>query len=403
MSRWSEGLPKALGLAFPTVATVTLRLSQFLVLVVLGQAPSPVVRDVLVAAVGTLAAFTIVTESGAANYMLSRQSGQPGRGEYRIALGLQLGLGLLGGAMALALSATRSGDSISPVLWLVLGAIALSQVVDGLLRAARAPLLRDSRDAAYALPEFILALAKIGTIAVALVLRELEPLLVLPLFSVAVAAWTIWSVRRHLHDERVRTSHVVRAIVPFGLTGSISSLYSQLPVIVSAAVLPVSATAMLTVACRVVQPLEILPGTASLQLLPRVRGLRHRLLRWWLAFVAVGAVLAASAIVVAPYIEELLNVTAWSWAVFLLVAAALVPKSGNYLLAAAVMALGGINRRLVVTCAVAALSVLACLLTVGPLGSTGLAAVMVGSEVLLAVGLGVALHRTRRDPRGTAG
>ncbi|NUU16967.1 hypothetical protein HP550_06855 [Cellulomonas humilata] len=401
MAKEQARAARLVALALPTAATVSLRLSQFLVLVVLGQIPSSPVRNVLVAAVGTLSAFTIVTESGAANYILSRRQGHLGRGDYRTALAFQALLGLLGAAAAVTLSLTRSGGIVPVHYWLVLVAVAVSQVLDSLLRAARAPLLLGSRDAAYALPEFLLAVGKISTIGVAFATAQLGTLFALPVISLVIASWTIRSVRRDLLPERARVGHVAREIIPFGLTGSVSSMYSQLPVIVSAAVLPVSVTAMLTVACRVIQPLEILPGTASLQLLPRVRRLKRRLSQWWLAFLLTGALLATGALIAAPYIEKLFGLSSWNSLVYLLVAIALVPKAGNYFLAAGAMGYGGIRWRLLATCTVAGFSIASCLLLVGRFGAEGLATTMVVSEILLAVGLGIVLIKLKRNSEGT--
>lgn len=375
------------------VATVALRLSQFLVLLMLARLAEDSLRSFMISAFGVLTAFTILSDAGAANFMLANTQGGLARRAYRAALALQLALGLLGAMAALALCAWRAPDAVDFASWSVIVALGVGQVLDGCLRAVRVPMLLLGDDVRYSLPELALAALKLPILLTAYLVGDLQLLIVLPAVSATVLLLTGKRVLASLPDDVLLARWTSLRILQYGLAGSMSGLYSQLPLVIAAATLPLSSTAMLTLAYRVAQPLELVPGTLATQLLPRVRSRVRRPFRWWLSFCGAGILLFCALWAASDLLRLLFDVPVWNAWLFLLVAAALVPKSGNYALAAMVMGLGGIKGRLVVTAVVGAVSVL--VLTV--LAREGcvvcIAAMAPISEVILTLGLALCLRR----------
>lgn len=386
----------SVALLLPTVATASLRINQLLVLLVFSRLPDRGESSFTVAALGTMTAFAIASDVGSANFMLTRRTGVS-RPMYLRALRFQIGMAILGANVGLLVVGLRAPDGTAVDTWAVVCAVAVSQVLDASLRAARAPLLHGGQDARYSRPELMLAAAKLVPVGLAFMTGRLEWLYLLPLLSLVVFARTVHDVGRGCPpgDRAPRGTHL--AIVQFGLAGSLSALYSQLPLVVAAVALPLPQTAMLAIAYRVIQPMEILPGTLATQLLPRVRSHVRRPGRWWISFAGGGAVLTCVVLLSAGVVRDAFDAAEWNSVVFALVAAAFVPKSGNYALAAVLMGLGGIRARLVINAAVGATASVLCLALVGPFGIVGLASVSVACEVLLGVSLIVAVRRVRNE------
>jgi O-antigen/teichoic acid export membrane protein len=194
-------------------------------------------------------------------------------------------------------------------------------------------------------------------------------------------------------DEPVR---VFPQILEFGLSGSLSALYSQAPLVLGTAILGVDAVTPLALAYRVVQPLEVLPATLSQQLIPRIRAAGRPARAYWWRFALGGLVLAGILALIREPVERVFGGDAFDQAIFLVVLLSVAPKFGNYALMAYAMGSGLIRVRLtatVVTGVVAvALTLVACL-TAGP---ALLAGVTLAAELVLSAAIAVLLIRTRR-------
>jgi hypothetical protein len=279
---------------------------------------------------------------------------------------------------------------------LLLVALGVSQVLDSLTRTIRAPLLVGRRDASYAFPDLALVVLKAVPLAIAALVPEALVLLAFPVVSLVVTAGTWIAVRRGLPttgDEPVR---VFPQILEYGLSGSLSALYSQAPLVLGTALLGVDAVTPLALAYRVVQPLEVLPATLSQQLIPRIRAAGRPARAYWWRFALGGLVLAGIIALIREPVERVLGGDAFDQVVFLVILLSVAPKFGNYALMAYAMGSGLIRVRLtatIVTGVVAvALTLIACLAA----GTTLLAGVTLASELVLSAAIAVLLIRTRR-------
>ena len=389
-----RSLVQLAGLALPTLSTGLLRVNQLLVLILaasLGQAG--IERDFLVTALGVMTAASIFSDSGSVNYILAAERTALHRATYRTCIRTHIGLGALGVMVALAVLAIRAAvGTPGPDVWIAILAVGLSQLGDSLLRVVRAPLLLAGRDAQFALPELSLGAGKLGVLAATFFLESLLALIFLPALSIIGVVVTKMSVERRLDDGNAAGWPVAREVLRFGITGAASGFYSQLPMIVAAASLPLSSSAMLAVAYRVTQPLELVPASLSQQVMPRMHRMRALLGRLWFAFALYG--LGASALVLlgSDLLRAAFRIQSWDGTVLLIVASALVMKSGSYLLAGALMVQGGIVQRLWVTLMAGGISVV--LLTFAAVAKSplGIAWVSPISEFALMVGLALMIR-----------
>jgi hypothetical protein len=278
---------------------------------------------------------------------------------------------------------------------LLLVALGVSQVLDSLTRTIRAPLLVGRRDASYAFPDLALVVLKAVPLAIAALVPEALVLLAFPVVSLVVTAGTWIAVRRGLPttgDEPVR---VFPQILEFGLSGSLSALYSQAPLVLGTAILGVDAVTPLALAYRVVQPLEVLPATLSQQLIPRIRTAGRAARAYWWRFALGGLVLAGILALLREPVARVFGGDAFDQVVFLVILLSVAPKFGNYALMAYAMGSGLVRVRLtatIVTGVVAvALTLIACLTA----GTALLAGVTLAAELVLSAAIAALLIRHR--------
>jgi O-antigen/teichoic acid export membrane protein len=279
---------------------------------------------------------------------------------------------------------------------LLLVALGVSQVLDSLTRTIRAPLLVGRRDASYAFPDLALVVLKAVPLAIAVLVPEILVLLAFPLVSLVVTAGTWATVRRGLATTADEPVRVFPQILEFGLSGSLSALYSQAPLVLGTAILGVDAIAPLALAYRVVQPLEVLPATLSQQLIPRIRAGGRPARAYWWRFALGGLVLAGIIALLREPVERVFGGDAFDQGVFLVILLSVAPKFGNYALMAYAMGSGLVRVRLtatIITGVVAVALTLAVCLTAGP---ALLAGVTLASEVVLSVAIAALLIRTSR-------
>ncbi len=383
-------------LAMPAAAAGGSRAVQLVVLLVLLATATGGERATLVAGFGVLSAFAIFTDSGASPFLLQTPQSQLGRALHVRATAFHLLLAGGGAVAALVTIALAPGSRTG--MWPVLIALAVSGVCDSVTRTTRAPLLVARRDAAYAAPEAALVVLKLPLLVWAFAASSPMPLIGLAAASAAVLAVTFVRARRTLPRDAVLPRRVYARILEFGVSGSLSSLYSQAPLVIGTLLLGVAAAEPLAVAYRLVQPLEFLPATVAAQLIPRLRAGAVRAMPWLAGFAGAGLVAAGGLALLFLPLNALTGGTL-APAVFLVVAASVIPKWTNYFVVALAMAWGFILQRLVATCAVATVAIGSAVLAATLGGASALAWVSVGCELLLFALLGGLVRGRARLPR----
>ncbi|WP_233189114.1 lipopolysaccharide biosynthesis protein [Subtercola sp. Z020] len=372
------------------------RVIQLIVLVVLLALSSGSEQSTLVAGFALLSSFAIFTDSGASSYLLSVPKHQLGRIVHGQATGVHILLSTLGALAAVAITLSSSGSAVTTAVVLVLSGLGVSQICDSVTRTTRAPQLVHRRDAHYAVPDVALVLAKAPVLVLAVVFDRVELLALLAVPSLIIVLVTYAANRRALEPVEAEPQRVFRSIAEFGLSGSLSALYSQAPLVIGTALLGVDAIAPLAVAYRVAQPLEVIPATISQQLIPRVRTLGHSFVRYWLLFVGLGLACAAVLIVAQDLVRAVLGSEHFDSLVFVLIVLSMGPKFGNYALVAYSMGSGYIRQRLIATITVGIIAVTLTLVACLLFGNTALATVTLVSELTLAAVLSLLIRARSR-------
>jgi len=381
-----------LSLLAPVVAAGSTRVLQLVLLAVLLALAEGGAQATLVAGFALLSSFAILTDSGATNYLLSLSKGRLGRPVHLQATAVHIVLATVGAAAAVTITLTAAGAERGTSVVIVMAGLAVSQIFDSVTRTTRAPQLVLGRDGSYALPDVALVVAKIPVLGAALLLDRVDVLAIVAVPSTAIAVYTFLANRRAIAATVEAPPRMLRTIAQFGLSGSLSALYSQAPLVLGTIILGVGPIAPLALAYRVVQPLEVVPATVSQQLIPRVRGLKHSFVRYWAAFIVTGLVFTGLLALFLPLISRLVGDDAFDPAVFLIIALSVGPKFGNYALVAYSMGRGYISQRLTATIVIGVIAVTLTIVFSVALGNTALAAVTLISEVLLAIVLSLLIR-----------
>lgn len=382
-------------LLLPTVAAGLTRVLQLVLLVVLVRLSSGETANLLVTGFALLSAFAIITDSGASNFLLSLPRASLTRRVHAKTIGFHAVLAMLGAGVAVILTFAAVDFRMAVSTASILCALGFSQVLDSLTRTIRAPLLVGARDATYAIPDLLLLVLKMVPVAAAVALSQLDVLLFLPAASLLVVVVTWLFVRRSLPAEHGADSRIFPRIFEFGLSGSLSALYSQAPLVIGTAILGV-AVAPLALAYRVAQPLEVLPATLSQQLIPRIRVSARPPHVYWASFFGLGLALAVALALGRDYVAAIFGGGSLNGVIFLLVLASVAPKFGNYGLIAFTMGAGLIRVRLIATIAVGVFAVILTVSASFMFGAQGLAAVTLISELFMTI-LIVTLIKRRRE------
>lgn len=380
-------------LAAPVLAAGGTRLLQLFLLFVLIQLSSGTAQNTLVTGFALLSSFAIFTDSGGSNYLLQLEEGRLGRRVFARAMGLHVLLALAGGAAASAITLSARGASHDTAVVTVLLALAVAQAAESTMRTARAPSLHGGRDVAYALPDLVLIGLKGPLVLVALVTGVLPVLAFVAIPSLVLSAVTYLTNRRPLRRDVPVQKKLTLTILEYGISGSLSSFYSQAPLVLGTAVLGVATMAPLALAFRIVQPLEILPATISQQLIPRLRRRRFAPVRVWVWFAVTGLVIAGVLALLAVVFSDALTEPSFDLVVFLVILASVPVKFGNYALVATAIGHGLVRQRLVAAAVVGVMTLAAVTAALVWAPSTALPAVTVVSELFLLVTLGSLLHR----------
>jgi hypothetical protein len=311
--------------------------------VAIARLAPPEASDFAIATIGVLAAASIVFDGGGTNYLLTRQS-QPTRPEYRFAVGVQGSIALPGYALALTWQALRAPTDLWALWWLAVVTFAVGQLLDTVLRVARAPRLWRGEDRSYAVPELVSGGARLVLAIACLASGSLLPSLLGPLVGAAVLVAVL--VAEHGRSKGHGRPPRLLDVLSFGIGSALSALYSQMPMIVGTAVLTWSDAARLAIAYRFTQPLEMIPATISTQSLPRLVR-RPQMLKALVAIMlALGAVVAVTLITAQGWLFSTLALPDGGHLVFVVVALALIPKFANYSLVSAIIAFGGVRTRI---------------------------------------------------------
>jgi hypothetical protein len=390
-----ESAARRLPMLLPTLATAAVRVCQLLVLLALASCAKGAEQDILIVGFGLVGSFAMLTDSGAANYILSEGADAAQRGVVARATAFHVATTTAG--LLLATMLTIAADPAAFIAsWPVFAALAATQLLDSTSRIVRATHMAARRDVRYAVPDLALVAAKVPLLALAWISHSPVWLLLLPAasFVQVVIAW--FDVRRFLPADGRPPKRLALRIGEFGVTGALSAFYTQVPLLAAATLWSPAVAAQISVTYRVVQAFDLLPSTAALQLIPRVRDQRARSGRYWFTFTGAGAAIAVLAIVAFPLINLVLGGVLRDPLLFATVAMAFAPRSGNYAIMAFAMGSGRIRDRFVatvITCCVAIALVAAVAAVGGPrwFGSSSLA-IELSFSVLLA-GL---LARSRR-------
>ena len=388
---------RRLFILLPTISTGLVRLVQLAILLVLSNIASGEERNLLVAGFGLLSSFAMMTDSGAGNFLLSTPLAHISRAIYNKAIVFHFGLAAIGSILAISFIAVPARGDIPQASLILLIAFAATQSIDSTSRIVRAPAMVAGRDAAYALPDVVLLLLKLPILVATVATADLQFLLLLPIPSLIVVAATYATARSRLPVNGNNQERIYRRILEFGATGALSAFYSQSPLLIATTFLPLSELATLTIVYRIIQALDLVPGTLSLQMIPRVRNRTTGPGTYWIAFFVGGALISAAVLIARPLIEYLFGEPFGDIAVFVLVALSFAPKSANYALVAFLMGKGLIRTRLVLTAFACVTSVALAFVLVVTAGVTGLAVVTLTVELLFAAGGFLALRRIRNS------
>jgi hypothetical protein len=388
-----EGMKRSrLSLLAPVIAAGSTRVLQLVLLAVLLTLAEGSAQATLVAGFALLSSFAILTDSGATNYLLSLTRDRLGRPVHLRATAVHIVLATAGATAAVVITLNSGGAERGTGVIVVMAGLAVSQVFDSVTRTTRAPQLVLGRDGSYALPDIALVISKAPVLVAALLLDRVEVLAIVAIPSTAIAAYTFFANRRAIAGSVEAPPRMLRTIAQFGLSGSLSALYSQAPLVLGTIILGVGPIAPLALAYRVVQPLEVVPATVSQQLIPRVRNLKHSFVRYWAVFLLTGLVFTGLLALFLPLISELVGDDAFDPTVFLIIALSVGPKFGNYALVAFSMGRGYISQRLTATIVIGVIAVTLTLVFSVALGNTALASVTLISEGLLAVVLSLLIR-----------
>lgn len=387
---------RRLALLTPLLSTVLVRLGQLLTLLTFSWVPHSHGASFAVTALGGLSGLLIMSDAGGASYVLSR--GADGLTRRQLARVVRAQTALTGGCAVVGLIVVAwFGRDVDGLVLAALVAVAVGQVLESVLRVVRAPLLLRRDDLRYGSWDAVLGLSKVALVACCWLAQSLAPLLLIPLISGGVLAVAYTQVGRSLSEERGRVPAFLE-IWEYGLSGSLSALYSQSPLLVAGFVMPLSDAAQVVLAYRFVQAAEVVPATFSNQAIPRIAQRGWTTGRVWGASIALGLGCAAILAVLEPVLGRLSG-AGWNPAAFLVLCAALVLKCGNYGLVAVLLAHRRARSKAVVTVIVGLCSGAAAVLVGQIHGAVGLSWLTAVSEALLAVGLAsVARPRPQPEP-----
>nr|WP_201471252.1 hypothetical protein [Microbacterium hydrocarbonoxydans] len=339
-------MKRLLRLGAPTVGTIMLRLAQLTVLLAFARLTQGETQNFLVTGFGVLASFAIISDAGGAPFLLSLRPERHSSQTFRRVIALQGGFALLGPVVFFLFALGIAPEGISTPHFFVLVALSVAQAFDTMARTAKSPWLVQRRDHLFALPDILNGLVKMAIVGLALVVGSVDLVSAVVLVSLVAFVATFFVVLRGLPASPDREPKLVSRTLEIGVTGMLSSAYSQTPMLFAAWMLPLEVSAVFAVAYRIVQALELLPATATTQLIPRFRSLNVR--KVWSLFTGTGVLLAGILVIAWPIVTWLFTVVV-PLSYLLPIALAFALKCGNYSLVAYLLGTEKIRQRLIVT------------------------------------------------------
>lgn len=250
----------------------------------------------LAVTLGLSAALQVLLDPGAVPYL----SVTPRSESVALIARRLYGLQTVAGALTILIFAALGGVALGrpPTSTdVALGSLALIPVAENYARIARVWWLRRDRMNAYRAVDWVYAALK-AALAVAILLRAPNWLLPLGVSAgiVIALAFALLSEREsHRAAEQADSGIPLWSewfnAVQYGLPMMAAAAYSQVPVVLMTAFAPIESAAVLATALRLVQPVEIIPGSITQMRLPRIaaEGTARRLIR---ALAALGVPIA---------------------------------------------------------------------------------------------------------------
>jgi hypothetical protein len=379
--------------ASPLAGTLVFRGSQFLLLVVIARVSDGEQRVALLLLLGIQAVIGIFSDSGAFNYLLTRDPNLLSRSLFHRLLALQAGLTSTLSIVSLAalyLTGKVTVDSAATAVTAL--ALASTLITDSVTRTAKAPTLVFGREVTYGVVDAVVGVTRAAVCAACLICHSLLPLAVLPVVGIVVVL-TVYVLVRDDFAQAPVPGRYIRQTVEIGLSGAITGVYSQALLVFGTIALQPSSAALLAAALRVVQPLEFIPATASAQMIPRIRAEKLRLRDAWLTSILVGTAMAVGLAVAAPFVGNLLRMPEHFESILRILSLAFVIKCGNYVTISYLLARHHVRARLAVSLATAGFAMIAVPI-VSQHGLIPLAWTALAVELFLMASSGLAVRRT---------
>lgn len=385
------------------LASLLARASILAVLFAANESLGPAARDNLVYAVGVVTALQILVDPNAlANfYLASHHHFEALRTHSFFAVArLQRILSAVVVVLPPIVVVLSGADGSWAALSVALGVIAFGE--NG-LRFRR--VLRQDREefAAYAAVDLTLGLVRLFT-AIILLVAGVEAFALVCVLAGALEAWAARPKRPEgfADTHHLATRNLVGEAWPYVGTTAVTSVYSQGPVLILGLVGSIASAATYAIAARLTQPLEFLPSAIASVHMPRL--VRHRasefsqtVRRQVLVAISAAVPVSALVILIGPSLLDAFGFDSESAVDTLtILAVVLLFKFVSYQLVAAAVARGRIRARFKLSVVIAALSVVGVAL-VASSGSVAAAAVTLGCEVMLCLGLFLVYLSDRRE------
>lgn len=332
----------------PAISTAASKVSQLLLISAISYVYLGESANVMLVAYLLISSFVQLSDSGAIAYLLVNGSlASNARAVFRVLLiqTLTVGAGLVAGVVcAIAFVGVHE-----PQLLAVLVALSAVQLADGLSRIVRSVFLIRGEPMSFAVPEFVVAGARTAVMLAAIFTGDAIWLWLAWIPSLLALAYSWWAVSRHFDKTSTAVEVPFRSVLLYGVSGSISSLYSQSPVMIASVVLAPAVAAPLAVAYRIAQAAEFVPGTFAQQLLPRIATSLGSSRRRVGMFAALGAIVGAAIWLLRDVLAILIVFPRGTEVVLLILILSLPFKFANHFLISLTMAVNILKERTIAT------------------------------------------------------
>lgn len=376
----------------PSISTAASKVTQLLLLSAVSYVYLGDRADEMLVSYLLVSSFVQLSDSGAIGYLLVHRELSTNSHAVRRVLAIQtltVGVGLIAGlACSVVFVGVRDLDLI-----LVLVALALAQLGDGLARIVRSVFLIRHEPMAFAIPEFVVATVR-ALIMIAAIFSGAPLLLLLSCVpSVANFFYSWWSVSKIFAPNVEGIVVKMRSVLLFGVSGSVSALYSQSPIMIASILLSPAVAAPLAVGYRIAQAAEFVPATFAQQLLPRIAENKSRSMRRVLMFAGLGAVVAGMIWLFRDALAVFIAFPPGTEIVLLVLILSLPFKFANHFLISLTMAMHLLKARTLITGILAVISVGVSVLVCLAVGtSLAMAITAACVEIVLTLGLLALVH-----------